>query len=174
MARWPTGTMRSFLPLPWRTWSVRRSVWRSASSRRQSSVRRNPSSKRVRAWPGRARPAGRPRSGTARSRSTSAEREHFLRQPFFHARQFQLAGRVVQDDVLPGEPAKEVFEDAQPVALGAPAKPLAVGLLITPEPALEVFQDGPGDLARLLQIAFGGPERNILRALRRPSRVPGE
>ena len=58
-------------------------------------------------------PSGSATSGTASSRSTSRQREHFLGQPFFHPGQFQLAGRVVQDDVLPGEPAEEVLEDAQ-------------------------------------------------------------
>lgn len=36
--------------------------------------------------------------------------------------QFQFAGRVVQDDVMAGEPAEEVFERALPFALRAPAQ----------------------------------------------------
>ena len=136
--------MRSFLPLPWRTWSVRRSVLRSASSRRQSSVRRKP--RRVKQFEhgpvAHAQRIG--HVGHGQKPFDFREREHFLRQAFLHAGQFQLAGRVVQDDVLPGQPAKVILEDAQQVALRAPAKPLAVGLGVTPEPPLVSFPGWAG------------------------------
>jgi hypothetical protein len=43
----------------------------------------------------------------------------------------------VQDDVLLGEPAEEVFEHAQARALRAPAETLAVGFGAAPEGALD-------------------------------------
>ena len=46
--------------------------------------------------------------------------QHGLGQPLFHPWQFHLAGRVVQDDILPRHPAEKIFERAQPVALRAP------------------------------------------------------
>ena len=67
-------------------------------------------------------PSGSATSGTASSRSTSASVSTSCGSRFSMPGQFQLAGRVVQDDVLPRQPAEEVFEDAQPVALRAPAQ----------------------------------------------------
>ena len=150
--------MRSFFPLPRRTWSVRRSVFRSGSSMRQSSVRRMPRVKQFQHGPvAHAQRIGHVRHGE--QPFDFRQRQHVLRQPFFHAGQFHLAGRVVQDDILPGQPAEEIFEHAQPVALRAPAQPLPVGLGATPEPALKTFQDGPGDLAGACQVALCGPRQ---------------
>ena len=42
-------------------------------------------------------------------------------------------------------------------ALRAPTEALPVGLLVTPEPALKVFQDGPGDLPAARQVALRRP-----------------
>jgi hypothetical protein len=98
--------------------------------------------------------------------------QHGLRQPLFHPGQFHLAGRVVQDDILPRHPAEKIFERAEPVALRAPAQPLPVGLEATPEPALVTFEDGPGDLPARVRSRSAAQARNTLRASRRPSSVP--
>lgn len=47
--------------------------------------------------------------------------QHVLGQLFFRAGHFQFAGRVVDDDVLAGEPAEPAFEHEQPVTLRVPA-----------------------------------------------------
>jgi hypothetical protein len=61
-----------FLPLPWRTWSVRRSVLRSESSSRQSSVR--PAGRPRRGWPGAFRPRpGRALPGAGASRAGAVQ-----------------------------------------------------------------------------------------------------
>ena len=85
------------------------------------------------------------------------ERQHFLGQTLLRSRQFKLARGIVQDDILPGEPAEEVFERAEPFALRAPAHALAVGLLIAPEPALKGFEDGPRDLTGAREVALRCP-----------------
>ena len=119
-------------------------------------------------------PSGSVTSGTASSRSTSRERERFLRQPFFHARQFQLAGRVVQDDVLPGEPAEEVFERC-PAGCAACSSPAAGRWPWCNARA------SAGKLSRMGRVIWpacfksrsAAQARNTLRASRRPSSVPG-
>ena len=58
-------------------------------------------------------PSGSFTSGTASNRSTSGQRQHGLGQALFHPGQLHFAGRVVQDDILPGQPAKEVLERAE-------------------------------------------------------------
>ena len=94
--------------------------------------------------------------------------QHGLGPPLFPPGQFHLAGRVVQDDILPRHPAKEVLERAQPVALRAPPQPLAVGLETTPEPALITFEDGPGDLSGACQVTLGSPGQEHFKGIAPP------
>ena len=91
--------------------------------------------------------------------------QHFLGQPLFHPGQFQFAGRVVQDDILPGEPAEEVFQDTEPVALRAPAKPLAVGLGATPQPTLVTFQNRARDLPGVRKVTFHRPRKKNFQGI---------
>jgi len=91
--------------------------------------------------------------------------EHFLGQPLFHPGQFQFAGRIVQDDILSGEPAAKILEDAQAVALRAPAQPLPVGLGATPEPALVTFQNRARDLPGACQVALRRPRQKNFQGI---------
>jgi hypothetical protein len=94
-----------------------------------------------------------------------AERQRRDRQPLFHARQLEFTGRVVQDEVLLGHPTEPIFERAQPLALRAPAEPLAVGFDASPQPALIRFQDRPRDLPGALQITFHRPTEKVVDGL---------
>lgn len=75
--------------------------------------------------------------------------------------EFEFAGGIVEDDVLPGQPSEPVLQDAEPVALGAPTQTPAAGTDEFPEPALVGFQDGAGDVAGPREIAFGGPSEEV-------------
>ena len=102
-------------------------------------------------------PSGSLTSGTASNRSTSGSVSTSWGSRFSMPGQFHFAGRVVNEDVLPGQPAKEVFEAAQAQSLGAPAQTFAVGFGVTPDPALIGFQDGAADLPGPAQIALDRP-----------------
>ena len=69
-----------------------------------------PSSKRVPASPGHGCPAGRPRRARPAAVPLRGSVSTSCGRRFSMPGQFQLAGRIVQDDVLPGEPAEEVLE----------------------------------------------------------------
>ena len=99
--------------------------------------------------------------------------ERFLGQPPFHPGQFQFAGRVVQDDIAAGEPAKEILECAEVFTLRAPAQALAVGLEVMPEPALKVFEDGARDLRSAIQVALRRPGEKEFEGVAPVVRVAG-
>ena len=73
------------------------------------------------------------------------------------AGQFEVGGRVGGEAVLPAEMGEEALQGAEPGALGGDPERLAVLLAVAPEPALEAFEDGPGDLFGAEQVAGLGP-----------------
>ncbi|OQC18328.1 MAG: hypothetical protein BWX54_02449 [Verrucomicrobia bacterium ADurb.Bin018] len=103
--------------------------------------------------------------GHGEQRLDLAESQRRRGQALFHARQFQLAGRIVEDDVLFGEPAEEVLEHAQARALRAPAQALAVGLGAAPEGALIRFEDGARDVRGVFQVAFRRPRQKDFQSV---------
>ena len=102
-------------------------------------------------------PKGSATSGTASSRSTSPGVSASCGRRFSRrGSSNSLAGLCMMTFCRVSQ-RNQSLRMPKPVALRAPPKPLAVGLDVTPEPALEGFQDGPGDLPGPFQVALGGP-----------------
>ena len=87
--------------------------------------------------------------------------QHVLRQSMLQARQLQLRGRVVEQMVLPREPAEEATDGDQARMLGAEGERLSVGLAPVIERALVALQDGLGDLLRRGQAPLGAPDDEV-------------
>jgi hypothetical protein len=91
--------------------------------------------------------------------------EGLFGKPFLLAREFEFAGGVGEDEVLPGEVFEVVLEGAKAGALGADTEGLAVVFAVSPKVPLVAFEDGLGDLVGLVQVALVGPEEEDFQGI---------
>ena len=83
--------------------------------------------------------------------------EHVLGQAATQARQFDLRCRVVQDEILPREPAEPTAQRHQAHVLAAETHRLAVALAVVKHVTLVAFEHRPRDLGWFRQSTLGAP-----------------
>jgi hypothetical protein len=92
------------------------------------------------------------------------DRQHVFREPVLEAWELQLGGGVVEQVVLPREPAEEGPHRDEPGVLGAEGERLTVRLPPVVERALVALQDGLGDLFRGSEPALEAPGDEVPQA----------
>ena len=80
------------------------------------------------------------RSAWASTASTSRDRERLTRQALFLARQHQLAGRILLEHVLLGEPGAPTAQRREPMRLARETQPLAIALAVVVDVALKALE----------------------------------